>query len=169
MTNFRRIGLLTRLHLDQVTETLNHLVRFLNGAGWQPVVEASAAEWLEPGDYTLEERDVMARSVDLVIVVGGDGSMLSAARDMVDFDVPLLGVNRGRLGFLTDILPDAVEERVTRVLAGEYVVSDRFLLDVSITRGNQLIGEGLALNDVVLHPGKSVRMMEFELHVDRQF
>jgi len=169
MANFRRIGLLTRLHLDQVTDTLNHLVRFLNNAGWQPVVESSAAHLLEPGDYVIEEREVMARSVDLVIVVGGDGSMLSAARDMVDFDVPLLGVNRGRLGFLTDILPDSVEARVTRVLSGEYVVSDRFLLDVAVTRGEQLIGEGLALNDVVLHPGKSVRMMEFELYIDRQF
>ncbi|HLS99413.1 MAG: NAD(+) kinase [Porticoccaceae bacterium] len=170
MANFARIGLVTRLHLEQVIDTLNHLVRFLNSAGWQPVVESSAAGLLAPGgDYRVEERDTMARSVDLVIVVGGDGSMLSAARDMVDYDVPLLGVNRGRLGFLTDILPHEVEQRVTRVLSGEYVVSDRFLLDVSVTRGEQKVGDGLALNDVVLHPGKSVRMMEFELYVDRQF
>src|SRR5690606_40642944 len=95
---------------------------------------SAAGRLADGGDYRVEERDTMARSVGLVIVVGGDGSMLSAARDMVDYDVPLLGVNRGRLGFLTDILPHEVEQRVTRVLSGEYVVSDRFLLDVSVTR-----------------------------------
>ncbi|MCK9469642.1 MAG: NAD(+) kinase [Porticoccaceae bacterium] len=169
MANFQRIGLVTRLHLDQVADTLNHLVRFLSEAGWQPVVENSAASLLAPGNYQVADSAAMARSVDLVIVVGGDGSMLSAARDMVDFDIPLLGVNRGRLGFLTDILPDEVEARVSRVLAGEYVVSNRFLLDVEVTRRGDKIAAGLALNDVVLHPGKSVRMMEFELNIDRQF
>jgi len=169
MANFQRIGLVTRLHLDQVADTLNHLVRFLSEAGWQPVVEDSAASLLAPGNYQVADSAAMARSVDLVIVVGGDGSMLSAARDMVDFDIPLLGVNRGRLGFLTDILPHEVEARVSRVLAGEYVVSNRFLLDVEVTRGGDKIAAGLALNDVVLHPGKSVRMMEFELNIDRQF
>ncbi len=169
MANFQRIGLATKLHLDTVIETLNHLARFLSDAGWQPVVEESTARLLAPGAYEVANQDSMARGVDLVIVVGGDGSMLSAARDMVDYDVPLLGVNRGRLGFLTDILPDELEARVSRVLSGEYVVSDRFLLDLSVTRGGKSIGEGLALNDVVLHPGKSVRMMEFELNIDRQF
>ncbi len=169
MANFQRIGLVTRLHLDQVADTLNHLVRFLSAAGWQPVVEGRTAALLAPGDYEVAESAVMAKSVDLVIVVGGDGSMLSAAREMVDFDVPLLGVNRGRLGFLTDILPEEVETRVTRVLSGEYVVSDRFLLDVIVMRRGETLDQGLALNDVVLHPGKSVRMMEFELNIDSQF
>ncbi|MAT52263.1 MAG: NAD(+) kinase [Porticoccaceae bacterium] len=169
MANFRRIGLLTRLHHLEVVETLNHLAALLSRAGWPLVVEASAAEQMEPGDYTVADRETMAKNVDLVIVVGGDGSMLSAARDMLHYNVPLLGVNRGRLGFLTDIRPDELEDRVSRVLAGEYVVSDRFLLNVDVFRDQTCIGDGLALNDVVLHPGKSVRMIEFELYIDRQF
>ncbi len=169
MGNFQRIGLLTRLHHEQVVDTLNHLARFLRAGGREVVVEAGAAALMDGDDFRVEDREQMASVVDLVIVVGGDGSMLSAARDMVDLEVPLLGVNRGRLGFLTDIHPDEVEERVARVLAGEYVVSDRFLLNVSLQREEREIGTGLALNDIVLHPGKSVRMMEFELYIDGQF
>src|SRR5690606_15011712 len=93
----------------------------------------------------------------------------SAARDLVDAQVPLLGVNRGRLGFLTDIHPDEIDARVARVLSGDYVVSKRFLLETHASRGDTVLGEGLALNDVVLHPGEPVRMLEFELYIDDQF
>jgi len=169
MVNFRRIGLLTKLHQPEVLDTLNYLVRFLVEEQLEVVVESSISAFLEGNSYRVASRDDMAASVDLVIVVGGDGSMLSAARDMVHYEVPLLGVNRGRLGFLTDILPGETEARVKRVLQGEYVVSDRFLLDVSVSRDDRVISTGLALNDVVLHPGQSVRMLEFELHIDGQF
>jgi len=169
MVNFRRIGLLTKLHQPEVLDTLNYLVRFLVEEQLEVVVESSISAFLEGNSYRVASRDDMAASVDLVIVVGGDGSMLSAAQDMVHYEVPLLGVNRGRLGFLTDILPGETEARVKRVLQGEYVVSDRFLLDVSVSRDDRVISTGLALNDVVLHPGQSVRMLEFELHIDGQF
>lgn len=169
MAHFRRIGLLTQLHQEEVIDTLNALAAFLCEEQLEVVVETSLAGYLKGDHYEVAARDEMAARVDLVIVVGGDGSMLSAARDMVHHRVPLLGVNRGRLGFLTDILPDELEWRVKRVLKGEYVVSDRFLLDVAVVRNETEIGRGLALNDVVLHPGKSVRMLEFELHIDKQF
>lgn len=169
MVDFRRVGLLTKLQHPQVQETLNLLVRFLVGENLEVVVESRVAGWLEGNSYEVAEVHEMAETVDLVIVVGGDGSMLSAARDMVHHDVPLLGVNRGRLGFLTDIRPDELEQRVKRVLNGEYVASNRFLLDVAIYRNGEAINRGLALNDVVLHPGQSVRMLEFELYIDGQF
>jgi len=102
-------------------------------------------------------------------VVGGDGSMLGAARALTDLNVPLLGLNRGRLGFLTDIHPDDMEEGIGRVLAGEYKSTNRYLLEMRVERDGETIGKGLALNDLVLHPGRSVRMMEFELYVDQQF
>ena len=169
MVNFRRIGLVTRLHQPEVLDTLNLLVKFLAAQQLDVVVEPDLASHLNGSDFEVAEQGGMAASVDLVIVVGGDGSMLSAARDMLSYEVPLLGVNRGRLGFLTDILPEEVESRVRRVLSGEYVVSDRFLLDVAVFRDGREVSTGLALNDVVLHPGESVRMLEFELYIDRQF
>lgn len=169
MVNFRRVGLLTKLQHPEVLDTLNFLVSFLLREKLEVVVESSLAAHLEGNGFQVADGQELATRVDLVIVVGGDGSMLSAARDMVHHQVPLLGVNRGRLGFLTDILPEEVEARVRRVLRGEYVVSDRFLLDVAISRNGSVISTGLALNDVVLHPGKSVRMLEFELYIDKQF
>ncbi len=83
--------------------------------------------------------------------------------------IPLLGINRGRLGFLTDISPDEIEARVMPVLNGEYKQTRRFMLETSVTRNGQQIGTGTALNDIVLHPGMSVRMMTFELYVDGEF
>ncbi|MCV6606434.1 MAG: NAD(+) kinase, partial [Porticoccaceae bacterium] len=135
------------------------------------LVEARAARFLsEQGvDCKVCECQEFADCIDLAILVGGDGSMLSAARQMVDFDVPLLGINRGRLGFLNDIYPDEIGPRVREVLAGNYIESTRFLLETTTTRNGQPIGDGIALNDVVLHPGQSVRMMEFELYIDGHF
>ena len=108
-------------------------------------------------------------AIDLVSVVGGDGSILSASRKIAASKIPLLGINLGRLGFLTDISPDEIEARVAPVLAGEFKQTERFMLTARITRNNESIGSGTALNDVVLHPGMSVRMMEFELYVDGEF
>ena len=83
--------------------------------------------------------------------------------------VPVLGINRGSLGFLTDIRPDELEEKVAEVLNGQYTLENRFLLEAQARRFDEPIGEGDALNDVVLHPGKSTRMIEFELYIDGQF
>jgi NAD+ kinase len=123
-------------------------------------------------DWTVEHAlalDDFLAAIDLVIVVGGDGSILSACRKIASSDVPLLGINLGRLGFLTDITPDEIEDRVLAVLTGEFKQTERFMLNTSISRNGSVIGSGTALNDVVLHPGMSVRMMEFELYVDGEF
>jgi NAD+ kinase len=88
---------------------------------------------------------------------------------MADCGIPLLGINRGRLGFLTDISPDEIEQRVWPVLQGQYKQTKRFLLETSVTRNGVEIGKGTAVNDIVLHPGMSVRMMTFELYVDGEF
>jgi NAD+ kinase len=112
---------------------------------------------------------MMGEIVDLVIVVGGDGSLLGAARSLATSNVPVLGVNRGNLGFLTDISPDDFEKQVSDVLEGRYVVDKRFLLDVIVKRGGSPIAEATALNDTVLHPGKATRMIEFELWIEGQY
>ena len=95
--------------------------------------------------------------------------MLGAARALADLNVPLLGLNRGRLGFLTDIHPDNMEAGIAQVLAGEFYTTERFLLEMRVERKGEYIDSGLALNDFVVHPGRSVRMMELELYIDGQF
>lgn len=111
----------------------------------------------------------MGEICDLVIVVGGDGSLLGAARSLAMSNVPVLGVNRGNLGFLTDIKPTELEEKVGEVLEGRYTVDKRFLLDVIVKREGDAIAESTALNDCVLHPGKATRMIEFELWIEGQY
>jgi NAD+ kinase len=106
---------------------------------------------------------------DLIVVVGGDGSMLNAGRLLAETQVPVLGINRGGLGFLTDIEPSKLEEKVDQVLTQKYKRAERFLLNCSVYHDDKKTNESSALNDVVLFPGEISRMIEFEVYVDKKF
>ncbi len=166
---FRNIGLIGRLGSNKVVETLKRLMRFLAEHNYHVIVEERTAGVMLGHGFQEADLKMLAEICDLVIVVGGDGSLLGAARAMAKTGVPVLGINRGRLGFLTDILPDEVEEKVGAVLEGKYIAERRFLLDAEIYREGELIGSADGLNDVVLHPGKSARMIEFDLYIEGQF
>lgn len=169
MVKFSTVGLVSRLGSETAVETTKRLINFLSEVDCSVVLESDTAASL-PGYGLLElTREQLGSACDLVIVVGGDGSLLGAARAVVDYGVPILGVNRGRLGFLTDISPDEIETRVTEVLSGIYLSEERFLLEMTVVRDGEAIGGGSALNDVVIHPGKFIRMIEFEVYVDGQF
>lgn len=107
----------------------------------------------------------LAENCDLAVVVGGDGTLLSAARQLAEHNIPLLGVNLGRLGFLVDISPSDILECVSAVLDGKFDEEHRFLLDTRV--GNQ--PPALAFNDVVLHKWNIARMIEFETWIDGRF
>lgn len=166
---FRNIGLIGRPGSPHVADTLQTIVNFLQQRGLNVLLDQHIADLLPGPDIQRASRKMLGESCDLVIVVGGDGCLLGAARDLARYKVPLLGVNRGRLGFLTDILPTEVEDRIADVLAGEYITEHRFLLEAQIKRDGQVIGTSSALNDVVFHSGNSVKMLEFELFVDGDF
>lgn len=166
--HFNTIALLASVNIEAVSATLTKLADYLQGEGCSVVFEQSTAGLMAAGVDALPINQFAGR-VDLCIVVGGDGSMLSAARKIAATGIPLLGINRGRLGFLTDISPGELAERVAPVLRGDYTVSHRFMLDAQISRNGELLQRGRAVNDVVLHPGRSVRMMEFDLYIDKQF
>jgi NAD+ kinase len=169
MQQFRNIGIIGRLGSSQVLDTIRRLKRFLADRGLHVILEEAIADVLPGHGMQVSSRKSLGEACDLVIVVGGDGSLLGAARVMANHKVPVLGINRGSLGFLTDIRPDELEKKVGEVLDGEYMMESRFLLEAEVRRGGEAIGQGDALNDVVLHPGKSTRMIEFELHIDGQF
>lgn len=169
MDSFRNIGIIGRLGSTQVLDTIRRLKIFLLQRGRNVILENTIAEVLPGHGLQTVSRKLMGEICDLVIVVGGDGSLLGAARALVRPRVPVLGINRGKLGFLTDIRPDELETKVAEVLDGQYLMETRFLLDAFVERGGEMIGQGDALNDVVLHPGKSTRMIEFELYIDGQF
>ncbi|PMR78733.1 NAD(+) kinase [Billgrantia endophytica] len=169
MQTFKNIGLIGRLGSAKVVETLKRLMHFLDERDYHVIIEDRTATVLLDHGHPEASRRTLGELCDLVIVVGGDGSLLGAARTLCHSGTLVLGVNRGRLGFLTDISPDELEERVGQVLAGQYEVEERFLLDAELYRDGSLVGSGDALNEVVLHPGKAVRMIEFELFIDDQF
>ena len=105
----------------------------------------------------------------MAIVVGGDGSLLGASRALANFGTPVLGINRGTLGFLTDIRPSEAIEKVGQALLGQFTEEKRWLNSVEVIRDEQIIAQATALNDVVLHKGQSARMLGFDLCIDDQF
>ncbi|KZX73171.1 NAD(+) kinase, partial [Alcanivorax sp. HI0013] len=166
---FRNIGLIARSESEQALYSLRQLIHFLNGRDCTVILDKNIAGSLPEMGLQAASATQMGEACDLVIVVGGDGSLLGAARTLARFDVPVLGVNRGHLGFLTDILPSEIESRVGQVLDGEYTTEKRFLLDLEVRRGKTVVGEGCALNDIVLLSGDSVHMIDFELMIDGHF
>jgi len=169
MSDFRRIGLVGRLGHAGTVDSLLRLLAFLTDRDVEIIVDEKTAEMLPAEDYTVHSRDKLSARCDLVIVVGGDGSLLNVARTVASHGVPVIGINRGRLGFLTDIMPDEIETRLAAVLDGQYTEETRFLLEFEVRRDGELMPGGCALNDIVLHPGTAAQMIEFELFINEQF
>lgn len=111
----------------------------------------------------------MGNAADLVVVVGGDGSLLGFGREMAASGVPVVGVNRGGLGFLAAISPEQIESKFTEILGGNFTVEEHFLLQASILRNGEVIAQQSALNDVVVSPGGVMGMMEFAMWLDDEF
>lgn len=168
-TAFRNIGVVARPNSERALSTTRLLVAYLKSQHRHVIIEDRLEQELAELNLQAATRKQMGEACDLVIVVGGDGSLLSAGRTFAGYNVPLLGVNRGRLGFLTDISPAELEEKVGQVLAGNYATEHRFLLHMEVQRSRNIVGEGAALNDVVLLAGDSVHMLEFELFIDGNF
>ncbi len=170
MEEFRNIGIIGRLGSKKVIETVRRLKRYLVEEGYHVVLQDRIADVMPGHGMQVSNQKMLGEICDLVIVVGGDGSLLGAARALAKHNTPVLGINRGRLGFLTDISPDeGMEAAIQAVLDGEYIEEQRFLLDAEIKRNGVSIATSEALNDVVLHPGKSARMIAFDLYVEGQF
>lgn len=169
MANFERIGLVGRPGHEGVVETLRRLLKFLVAKELSIVVDDITAKLIDQHGQQECTREELSQHCDLVIVVGGDGSMLNIAKHIASDQVPVIGINRGRLGFLTDVLPDEIETKIDDVLSGNYTVESRFLLDVFKISDGEKQHLGSALNDVVLHPGQAAQMIEFELFVDNEF
>ena len=169
MEQFKKIGLIGRVENSAVIESITVIKDYLLSRGLSVIIEQETAAALSDHGLEIYGHQQLGETADLVMVVGGDGSMLGAARALARHKVPVLGVNRGRLGFLTDITPSDLEAGLEQVLQGNYILENRFLLETNIQREGESIGIGHALNDVVLHPGMATRMIEFELFVDGLF
>jgi NAD+ kinase len=166
---FQNIALVGKPGSRAAQETIDVLCQQIVELGLEVYLPESDKYDFPSGDAKKIPLQSIGDCCDLVIVVGGDGSMLKTARDLIDSQVPMLGINRGHLGFLTDIRPTEVDTRVPPILAGEYTLENRFLLNAEVFRNDKLIGASCAVNDVVLYPGEIARMIQFELYMDHQF
>ncbi len=170
-SHFKRIGLFGKPNALEAWETLGRVITFFKQHGCEVILDASCCPDFPHKRYgiTQQPRETLIHAIDLGVVVGGDGSFLNAARDTVKADVPLLGINLGRLGFLADISPEQLEEVLSQILAGEYCREERTLLCGTIFYQDERVFHHLALNDIVIHKRDTPRMIEFDTFVDEHF
>lgn len=166
---FSTVAIFGKYKDPSVGDVINALTRFLQKRGLKVVLgEATATTIADP---LAEARSLVEieREVDLGIVVGGDGTMLNVARCLADHRIPLLGVNLGRLGFLTDVPANQMTEEIGRILDGDYAQEERFLLAAEIVRKGKKVHGFRAFNDVILGKGRLSRLIEFETFVGGEF
>ena len=165
---FTTVALWGRLGEHSVTEPALQVLTHLRKRGIEVLasVTADPARALAAATH-VEEREIAANA-DLVVAIGGDGTLLHAARHVAARDVPLVGINRGRLGFLTDVSPEHMLETLDAILSGDYLAERRLMLAASLsgTRANEAL---FALNDVVLQKGDTGRLVDFTTEVDQTY
>ena len=163
---FARIALIGKLRSPEIAQSLRELSALLEKRGCRVVIEKETA-----GELGVRGEDYAAigSQADLAVVVGGDGTMLAAARNLVRHKVPMVGVNQGRVGFMTDIGHRDMVEGIGAILEGRYSLEERAVLDAEILRGKECVLRTLALNEAVVGKGSQGRLIEFELSLDGEF
>ncbi|SFM89046.1 NAD kinase [Variovorax sp. OV329] len=149
-------------------EMLDSIGRFLESQGCQ-VSALQGDESTAPGRYPALSVEDIGQHCDLGLVVGGDGTMLGIGRQLAPYGVPLIGINRGRLGFITDIALDTYQSTLVPMLAGEYEEDRRGLMLGQVVRDGETVFEALAMNDVVVNRGATSGMVELRVSVGRHF
>lgn len=167
--SFSRIILYARQHRanQDVGECLHRIIQFAKTAGYEILQDADTKASFSL-DIPVIELKASATTNSVMVVVGGDGSLLSAARKAVKADLPIVGINRGRLGFLTDILPKDLEQQLSLVMQGQYNEEKRFLLQSNIFNKQHSYFEGIALNDIFISRGAQTHLVEFDVYVNQQ-
>jgi len=166
---FNTIGVITKPEAESVRQTLQTLFEFLKNKNCNVIIDEQISDEINCYNFKKADRDVIGSQCDLAIVVGGDGTILNAVRSLIDAHVPLLGINVGRLGFLADISPDELESSLTEIFNGSYREEQRLLLEMQVLRNGEVIFEGDAFNDVVVHIRDVARMIEFETRINDEF
>lgn len=166
---YQTVALIGKPQHEAIHDSLILLAKYLLDRGCKVIVEDTLSAVLSGFPHEVSNLVNIGKEADLAVVVGGDGSMLGAARVLSRFDIHVVGVNRGNLGFLTDIHPDEMTQKLDMIFNGDCVVEERFLLEVGVFRHEKLKSNNAAVNEVVLHHGKVAHMMEFEIYIDDQF
>lgn len=153
--------------LQQMQTDLADLARHLRAKKIEVWIEENTAQHAELSGFKTAPLSAIGGKVDLAIVMGGDGTMLSVARNLIDNDIPLVGINRGRFGFLTDLRAEKMLVAVDKILSNQYQIEPRMLLNAQVLRGGKTIHQGLAFNDVVIKGG--LRLIEIAVEINGKF
>ena len=163
---FKTVALIGKYKSPEIAGPLLELAAYLEARGVQVMIDRLTASHIGECRYPVLPLEELGAKVDLAVVLGGDGTMLNIARTFAPFSASLVGVNQGRLGFLTDISLDTMIETIGRILDGEYVTEDRMLLEADVFSDTEAVFNVLAFNDVVISKGVRGSMIEFEIHID---
>ena len=173
---FRHVALIGKYHAAvapaaaaSTRAALEDIAHFLADQGCEVAFERETAASAGISGYTALDVPGIGAHCDLAFVVGGDGTMLGIGRQLARFGVPLIGINQGRLGFITDIPLELVRETITPMLRGEYEEDHRSLMQASVVRGDECVFEATAMNDVVVNRGATSGMVELRVEVDGHF
>jgi NAD+ kinase len=165
--NFPVIGLFAKPTPD-VQIVLHELISFLHTREHELLLNKTSVGSGEKFKAKILSADKIAEKADLIIVIGGDGSLLHTSREIVNYDIPIIGINRGKLGFLADINPNNFKITLTDILDGKYVEELRSMLEVTIIKNGKK-RTALALNDIVLFNSNLSKMLEFNVYIDDQY
>ena len=166
---FQTVALIGKYMNPEIREQILTLARFLAERQIGIFIEEKTAQQSDIKGYTTVHINAIGAYADLAVVLGGDGTMLTVARSLVDYKIPLVGVNRGRFGFLTDLSSESMLEAMGKILAGEFNTEQRMLLSATVLREGEIVSQGHAMNDVVVSKGGMARLIELEVHIDGQF
>lgn len=167
--DFKTIGVVGKYYGATASSAVHRLADYLASRGREVLIAAHTAEVCQIRDFKTATLHEIGETADLAVVIGGDGTLLNVARALVDHCVPMVGVNQGRLGFLTDVSTDTMFSTLDEMLAGKFIAEDRILLTASVERHGDVLCAAYAFNDVVVSKGSLGRLIEFEVYVDNQF
>jgi len=166
---YKTIGLIGKPHHQGASATITALHSYLTNNNYKVLVEHTVAQSINIENIEVCSLVDIGKSANLAIVVGGDGYMLGAARVLACYDIGVIGVNRGNLGFLTDLSPDTLIEPLEAILQGHSRSEQRFIIEAEVYRHGKLKSSNSAVNEAVLHAGKVANMIEFEVYIDGSF
>lgn len=165
-THFKTIGIIGKASDPGIADTLAILYRYLMQNNYSVVIDRQSAAFITESEIEECAIDSIGQKCDLIIAAGGDGTFLSAARAIAQYDIPLIGINLGRLGFLVDISPHELLSKLDSILTGHYREEKRYLLRAKIIRENRVINEQTAVNEVVVHRWITPSMIEIVTHIN---
>ena len=168
-SGFRHAAIVGKYQARGIRPALEEIAHFLMAQGLEVCFEQETAQATGVTDFESLSPQDLGRRCDLAVVVGGDGTMLGIARELARWQVPLVGINQGRLGFITDIPIDQYRDALAPMISGDYEEEHRSMLEAEVWRDGECIFEGLSLNDVVVSRGATASMIELRVDVDGDF